>query len=150
MFISVSSDFSRSGLAFFAFSSGSEKKTSRLYWSFVLDRFDGFNHIIAPDLYLYERQDFHISSRLYYDTLGPVWMLAWSDDPNLNLSVKINGQWQKYTTNNYIFMPPYSIVQWHLPSGSIHWNAFVSSISKKKITEMKPFLLHSFPSLCDV
>ncbi len=91
-----------------------------------MQSFRGVSHSLSTDLVYYERQDTHSKDEIIIDTLGATWMLAWLDQGTSPIQLFLNGRWQVFQANHFLFMAPYSVLRWKFAAGVVNWRAYVS------------------------
>lgn len=77
-------------------------------------------------LYL-TRQDTFLVEKNIFDTFGPTWLLGLVESAPSTVSVDSGGDSCPLQNKQLIFVPPYSIIRWHVKTSVIKWRAFSSS-----------------------
>lgn len=92
--------------------------------------------LLSPDLTYMDRVQ-HVPQDAVAIDVFTYWILAFANFPDKDLPVRIGQKIHLLTGKRALFLPPFTLVEWHLQKGNIRWQALSSS---------KPMSLH-YPTL---
>lgn len=72
------------------------------------------------------RIDRYSESANLVDTFGPAWFLGWTDQRDVEVFVRSRNRYIPLNSQQFVFVPPFSIIHWKVLAGTLRWNAFVS------------------------
>lgn len=85
-------------------------------------------HVSGPDLIYFDRDHHRAKASVETDCFTSLWSLALVDisEPG-ELSIARKGRRVDLVGQVAIFIPPFSVIEWHIPAGNLRWGAYLST-----------------------
>lgn len=83
-------------------------------------------HVLAPDFVFFERDHQITQAHAIQDAFGPSWILGLAHVEANQVAVSRKGGFVHFEGLLAFFMPPYTIVKWHLHPGRLQWIGYMS------------------------
>lgn len=96
--------------------------------------------VLATDLHFMERVQCVERANTQIETFGNNWILAWTHLEGEQVGIRSGNSLVSMTGEFAIFIPPFSIMEWHLKSGMLRWNALVSGSALPDFIPLQPFM----------
>ncbi|MCB0390432.1 MAG: helix-turn-helix transcriptional regulator [Bdellovibrionales bacterium] len=83
---------------------------------------------VSKNLFLLKRKHFWHESKIIRESFADGWKLFILEKTNLPIKIRSNESVFLGTKMSAIFLPPYEIIEWHIPKGYLEWTAYLSPI----------------------
>lgn len=78
--------------------------------------------------YQLTRRDVVQQERVIVDAFGPTWIFGWVLSSSSQIFIRSQKKWIRINSNQIIFIPPFSVIQWRLEPSTVHWQCYASTL----------------------